>query len=296
MGAGAGRYAPSPSGDLHFGNLRTAALAWLCARSTGRDFLMRVEDIDSERSTPESARRQLEDLEAIGLDWDAPLIHQSERQNRYEEVLAELEGRGLIYECYCSRKDIREATSAPHVTPGVYPGTCRDLTEQQREERRAAMGERGSSLRIRSDAVAFTVHDLYAGEFTGEVDDFVIRRGNGDFAYNFVAVIDDGETGVDQVVRGYDLLTSAPRQGWFAQLLGFPVPEYVHVPLVLGPEGKRMSKRDGAVTLREMGPVEETVRQLCVSIGHPEASSLAEVLSSFDAAELSRQPVTWPLA
>lgn len=296
MGIGAGRYAPSPSGDLHFGNLRTAALAWLCARSTGRKFLLRVEDIDSERSTEESANRQLEDLQAIGLDWDEEPVRQSERQDKYEEVLAELKERGLIYECYCSRKDIREATRAPHATPGIYPGTCRDLTEEQREERRAAMGEREASLRIRSDAASFTVRDLYAGEYTGVVDDFVIQRGNGDFAYNFVAVIDDGDAGVDQVVRGDDLLSSAPRQAWFAQLLGYPQPEYVHVPLVLGPEGKRLSKRDGAVTLREMGPVDETVRQLCVSIGYPGATSLAEVLRSFDAAELSRQPVTWPLA
>lgn len=298
--AGAGRYAPSPSGDLHFGNLRTAALAWLCARHTGREFLMRVEDIDESRSSLESATRQLEDLSAIGIEWDGEPVYQSQRLHRYEEILRGLEQQGLTYECYCSRKDIQEATSAPHAKPGMYPGTCRNLTAAQREEKRAALQGQGrrASIRIKSDRDTFTVHDFCHGEYTDDVDDFVIRRGGHapDFAYNFVVVIDDGETGVDQIVRGDDLLSSAPRQAWLAQLLGYPVPEYVHVPLVLGPEGKRLAKRDGAVTLRDMGPVADSVRQLCASIGYPGARTLEEVRASFDPRHVPSGPVTWPLA
>lgn len=294
----AGRYAPSPSGDLHFGNLRTAALAWLCARSTGRKFLLRVEDIDSQRSVAGAAERQLNDLADIGLDWDGDVTYQSDRLALYESALADLEERGLTYECYCTRKDIREATSAPHATPGIYPGTCRDLTDEQRERRRAETAGRAASIRVRADTTSFTVTDLYAGQYEGVVDDFLLRRGGEitqaqDFAYNFVVVVDDGQASVDQVVRGDDLLSSAPRQAWLAQTLGYRVPEYVHVPLVLGPEGKRLAKRDGPVTLREMGPVGQTVRQLCASIGYPEAATLREVLAGFDPRRVPREPVAW---
>ena len=170
---GAGRYAPSPSGDLHFGNLRTAVLAWLFARSTGRRFLMRVEDIDTQRSSMDSARRQLEDLAALGLDWDGGVVYQSQRFPRYDEVITELAARGLVYECYCSRKDIQRASSAPHAAPGSYPGTCRDLTGEQREARRAELQEQGRvpALRLRASVMSWPVTDYYVGEYTGDVDD-----------------------------------------------------------------------------------------------------------------------------
>ncbi|GAB3944346.1 tRNA glutamyl-Q(34) synthetase GluQRS [Corynebacterium tapiri] len=297
----AGRYAPSPSGDLHLGNLRTAALAWLFARTTGRDFYLRVEDIDSGRSSLDSAHRQIEDLQSIGLDFDGEVVYQSQRFDRYHAVLDELSARGLTYECYCTRRDIQQAASAPHSAPGSYPGTCRSLSESEREQRRAEVAAQGRapSLRLRVDAPVHRILDYYAGEFEAPIDDFVLQRGGnigqaGDFAYNFVVVIDDGDAGIDQVVRGDDLLSSAPRQAYLAQLLGYPVPEYVHVPLVLGPEGKRLAKRDGAVTLRELQQQGVDVPALiCQSLGYPEAHTLAQLREVFDPAHLSRDPWTF---
>ena len=216
----AGRYAPSPSGDLHLGNLRTALLAWLYARSSGRRFLVRVEDIDTQRSSRESARRQLEDLATLGLDWDGEVICQQDRYAAYEEALAQLP----TYECYCSRKDIREASRAPHAIPGQYPGTCRNLTEDQRAAKRAELAaqNRQPALRLLADVPTFTIHDALHGTYTGDVDDFILRRGGQDtgWAYNLAVVVDDAFQGIDQVVRGDDLLSSAPRQAYLASLLG----------------------------------------------------------------------------
>lgn len=244
---GAGRYAPSPSGDLHLGNLRTATLAWLCARSTGRRFYIRVEDIDVQRSSREVAERQLEDLAAIGLDWDGEVLYQQDRFAAYEEALARLPH----YECYCSRKDIQEAARAPHSIPGHYPGTCRNRTGQE------PLDGRVPALRLRAATTTWPVHDELVGTFDGEVDDMILRRGGqvpaGDWAYNLAVVVDDAYQGVDQVVRGDDLLPSTARQAYLAHLLGVQAPQYIHVPLVLNSEGKRLAKRDGAVTLREIG-------------------------------------------
>ena len=296
--APAGRYAPSPSGDLHFGNLRTAVLAWLFARRTGRAFYMRVEDIDSERSSAESAARQLEDLAAIGLEWDEPVLYQHDRATAYADALARLD----TYECYCSRRDIREAASAPHAQPGMYPGTCRDLTDEQRAQRRSELEAEGRlpAIRLRSGVREWTVRDYYAGEYTGPVDDVILKRGGrvdqaqaGDWAYNLAVVVDDGYQGVDQVVRGDDLLFSAPAQAYVAHELGVPEPEYVHVPLVVGPEGRRLAKRDGAVTLRDMGDPEEVFRRIAVSVGCPDAADTGQLLDAFDPGSLPREPWTW---
>ena len=300
---GAGRYAPSPSGDLHFGNLRTAVLAWLFARSTGRQFLMRVEDIDTQRSSLESAQRQLGDLAALGLDWDGEVVYQSQRFPRYDAVIADLADRGLVYECYCSRKDIQRASSAPHAAPGSYPGTCRDLTQTQREARRAELQEQGRvpALRLRASVTSWPVTDYYVGEYTGDVDDFILRRGGNanqgqDYAYNLAVVVDDADYGVDQVARGDDLLSSAPRQAYLADLLGYKPPKFVHVPLVLNADGQRLAKRDGAVTLREMletRTVANVVTAIAGSVGVPGASALPEILERFDPRALPREPYVW---
>lgn len=296
--APAGRYAPSPSGDLHFGNLRTVVLAWLFARRTGRAFYMRVEDIDSERSSAESATRQLEDLAAIGLEWDQPVLYQHDRGTAYADALARLD----TYECYCSRRDIREAASAPHAQPGIYPGTCRDLTDEQRAQRRSELEAEGRlpAIRLRSEVREWTVRDYYAGEYTGPVDDVILKRGGrvdqaqaGDWAYNLAVVVDDGYQGVDQVVRGDDLLFSAPAQAYVAHELGLAEPEYVHVPLVVGPEGRRLAKRDGAVTLRDMGDPGEVFRRIAVSVGCPDAADPGQLLEVFDPGSLPRKPWTW---
>ena len=283
---GAGRFAPSPSADLHIGNLRTAVLAWLFARSTGRRFLIRVDDLD-DRARADIGIRQVADLAAIGLTWDAAPEWQTQHPKRYDEAIAGLAERELLYECYCSRKDIQQAPRAPHAPQGAYPGTCRDLSEAEREARRAPTG-RPPALRLRAGVTEYTVHDQLHGDYTGVVDDFVVRRGDGVPAYNLAVVIDDAAQGVDQVVRGDDLLPSSPRQAYLADVLGYPQPAYAHVALVLNADGARLAKRDGAVTLAEIG-VRRAIAEMSASLGWP-SENLDQMLARFDPALLPREP------
>ncbi|MFN0142743.1 MAG: tRNA glutamyl-Q(34) synthetase GluQRS [Mycobacterium sp.] len=283
--SGAGRFAPSPSADLHIGNLRTAVLAWLFARSTGRRFLIRIEDLD-DRAHADVARGQLNDLAAIGVTCDEEPQWQSVHRGRYDAVIGELVERGLVYECYCSRKDILNAPRAPHAPEGAYPGTCRTLTESQRTTARDA--GRPPALRLRAEATDHTVTDLLHGRYTGLVDDFVLRRGDGVAAYNLAVVVDDAHSGIDQVVRGDDLLSSAPRQAYLAELLGYRRLEYAHVPLALNAAGKRLAKRDGAVTLAELGAA-QAFALITESLGWP-AANMTELLTRFDPARLPRKP------
>jgi glutamyl-tRNA synthetase len=277
-----GRFAPSPTGDLHLGNLRTALLAWLFARSGGGRFLMRIEDLDTGRVREGVEERQLADLRAIGVDWDGPVVRQSDRLALYEDALTRL----ATYPCFCTRAEIREAASAPHgaLPEGAYPGTCRSLTAAERAAFEAA--GRRPALRVRADGASANVSDQLLGSVSGAVDDFVVRRGDGAFAYNLAVVVDDGAQGVDQVVRGADLLESTPRQVWLARMLGLPEPSYAHVPLVLGPDGARLAKRHGAVTLRDLG-ASEARRWIASSLG------LREDLSDFDPARLPREPTIY---
>lgn len=294
----AGRFAPSPSGDLHLGNLRTALAAWGFARATGRRFLLRVEDLD--RVKKGAAQRNVADLRAIGLDWDGPVDHQSERIPRFLDRVQDLTEVGLTYECFCTRKEIHAAASAPHGIPGAYPGTCRNLSAAERARRRT---QRPPAIRLRAQTREFTVHDHFVGEYTGAVDDMVLVRNDGTPAYNLAVVVDDAEQGVDQVVRGDDLLPSAPRQAYLAGLLGHRVPEYAHVPLVLGPAGARLAKRDGAVTLGELEDIGYTAQDvlawLADSLGivHP-VRTAADVLDRWDPSSWRREPATftpWPV-
>lgn len=289
-GPGAGRFAPSPSGDLHLGNLRTGLLAWLFARSTGRRFLMRVEDLD--RVQKGAAERQLADLAAIGLDWDPPVVWQSRRLPLYETAIERLTAAGLTYECFCTRREIQQAVTAPHGPLGAYPGTCRKLTEREREERRAQ--GRPAALRLRAGVTEFTVVDRLLGEYRGAVDDLVLRRGDGTPAYNLAVVVDDADQGIDQVVRGDDLLPSTPRQAYLATLLDLPVPEYAHVPLVLNTAGQRLAKRDGAVTLRDRLALGESPRHvlgvLAESLGYADTNTPSGLLEQFRPENLPREP------
>jgi glutamyl-tRNA synthetase len=292
--AGAGRYAPSPTGDLHLGNLRTGLLAWLFARSTGRAFLLRYEDLDAGRVRPGVAERQRADLESLGLDFDPPLLVQSERSEVYAAALDTL--AGLTYECFCSRREIAEAASAPHGRPRRYPGTCRDLTSGQRAERRRAGRE--PALRVRAEGAVVTVTDLLHGCVTGVVDDVVVRRNDGVAAYQLAVVVDDGACGVDQVVRGDDLLSVAATQAWLAERLGLPVPTYAHVPLAVNVDGHRLAKRDGAVTLADLAPLGWTPRRvlslLASSLGlaEPDEPVVAtDLLERLDPAALP--PASW---
>ena len=312
--SGTGRYAPSPSGDLHLGNLRTAILAWAMARRGGKSFYMRVEDLD--RVRPDAAERQLADLRAMGLDWDvspgsaaestegkeAGVLYQSTRLAAYERAVQRLREAGLVYECYCTRREIQEASSAPHGAPGAYPGTCRGLSETQREERRA---QRPPALRLRAERTSYTVQDDFYGAYTGLVDDFVLVRNDGTYAYNLTSVVDDAFVGVEQIVRGDDLLPSAPRQSYLAQLLGLTQPRYAHVPLALNTEGKRLAKRDGAVTLpqlREAGVENPTILgwiAASIPVYNADGSAhsadvpvpnAAAILERFDPARMATEP------
>jgi len=285
-----GRFAPSPSGDLHLGNLRTALLAWLFARSTGRRFLMRMEDLDRVREGSEA--RQLADLRAIGLDWDGPVVRQSQRTALYENAIAFLTAAGLTYECFCTRREILEAASAPHAPAGAYPGTCRNLTDAQKSAQ-----TRPPALRLRAEVTEFAVDDVVVGRFHGQVDDVVLRRVDGVPSYNLAVVVDDGDQGVDQVVRGDDLLSSSPRQAYLATLLGITVPTYAHVPLALNSQGNRLAKRDGAVTLEDqaalgLGPrdVLSIMAQSLELAAPDEPVTVEQLLRRFDPAALPRTP------
>ncbi len=289
----AGRFAPSPTSDLHLGNLRTALVAWLLARSSGRRFLLRIEDLDTQRVTaaPQVAARQIDDLQAIGLDFDGEPVWQSERLASYPAAVGRLD----TYECFCTRREISEAASAPH-SDGYrpYPGTCRDLTEPERSERRR---RRPPAIRVRADAAVETVTDLWAGAVTGVVDDFVVVRNDGVAAYNLAVVVDDITQGVDQVVRGDDLLTSSPRQAWLTRRLGGAVPGYAHIPLAVNAAGQRLAKRDGAVTLTDLCCAGVTAAQVLTRLaqslglaGPDEPATPAMLLERFDPALVPRAP------
>ncbi|MFF1252529.1 tRNA glutamyl-Q(34) synthetase GluQRS [Pseudarthrobacter sp. NPDC058329] len=287
----AGRFAPSPSGELHVGNLRTAILAWLFARSTGRRFLLRVEDLDRARAGAEA--EQLRDLLAIGITWDGDVVRQTARGTLYDEAISRLTGAGLTYECFCTRREIQDAPSAPHAPQGAYPGTCRNFDPAELEFKRST---RPAATRLRADVAEYTVRDLLHGSYTGLVDDFVLRRNDGVTAYNLAVVVDDAEQGIDQVVRGDDLLPSTPRQALLATLLNIPVPEYVHVPLVVNADGVRLAKRDGAVTLRDLAeaglPADAVRDTLLESLGLP-AGPLERAMAAFDPVALPREPWVW---
>jgi len=240
----AGRFAPSPTGDLHVGNLRTALLAWLAARAAGIGFVVRMEDLDRVTSSPKHAERQLADLAALGIDWDGPVLFQSERFDHYRAAIDELRAHGRVYPCYCTRREIAAAAAAPHGPVGGYPGTCRDLTPAERADREAA--GRPPALRLRTDGERIGFVDRIAGPYEGAVDDVVLARADGVPAYNLAVVVDDAAQGVTQVVRGDDLLESTPRQIMLQRLLGLPQPEYAHIPLVVDGDGRRLAKRAGA--------------------------------------------------
>jgi glutamyl-tRNA synthetase len=266
-----GRFAPSPTGVLHLGNLRTALLAWCYARAQGARFLLRVEDLDRGRSRPEHEARQRQDLQALGLDWDAEAPRQSTRAPRYDEALAQLDARGLLYPCFCTRAEIRQASQAPHGDgpEGAYPGTCRELSARERADREAS--GRRPALRVRAQGARVTFTDRLHGGQHGIVDDLVVRRGDGEHAYNLAVVVDDADQGIGEVVRGDDLLGTTHRQVWLARTLGLPEPSWVHVPLVLGEDGARLAKRHGAVTLADrlaLGESPDDVRaMLAASVG-----------------------------
>ncbi len=281
-----GRFAPSPSGDLHLGNLRTALISWLCARSTGRQFLVRMEDLDRERTRPGADVRQLADLASLGLDWDGEVVYQSKRFELYDAAMDSLTANGLVYECFCTRREIREASSAPQRTEELrYPGTCRKLSAATRA--RMVREGRRPALRLAAKGNPVVIEDAMHPRYQATPDDIVLRRNDGLPAYNLAVVVDDAEQSIDQVVRGDDLLASTPSQVHLADLLHLPRPTYVHVPLAHNQSGQRLAKRDGAVTLADLAT--QGVRPERVLAWLAASLNLADIDDSVTTAELLRR-------
>jgi glutamyl-tRNA synthetase len=304
-----GRFAPTPSGQMHIGNARTALLAWLQARHAGGAFVLRMEDIDKPRSRPDLARQILSDLRWLGIDWDeGPDVGgpygsyvQSERSELYEAALQTLETAGRLYPCYCSRAELQAIASAPHglAEEGPrYPGTCRRLTPEQRGDR-AARGKT-PSLRFAMPDEPTPFVDCVAGPQCFEAgDDFVIRRADGIVGYQLAVVVDDAAMQITDVLRGWDLLDSTPRQIQLYRALGLPVPRFAHVPLLYGPDGQRLSKRHGSVTVAGMraagAPPERVVWYLAYLSGllsQWEPVKPADLIAEFDLKRIPTTPVT----
>lgn len=251
-----GRLAPSPSGEMHLGNAFAALLAWLSVRAAGGAVLLRLEDLDLPRCPAKYAYGVMEDFTWLGLNWDNDPVWQSKRGAWYDRCLDVLGERGLLYPCYCSRKELHAVTeaSAPHGVSPVYSGRCRGLTKAQRAAIEA-QGRKGA-IRVQVPKARYGFVDGCQGPY--EVDlaqacgDFILRRSDGLYAYHLAVVADDGDMGVNQVVRGRDLLSATPQQLWLQEELGFPHPQYYHVPLLLAPDGRRLSKREGDLSLRAL--------------------------------------------
>ncbi|MBQ6831119.1 MAG: tRNA glutamyl-Q(34) synthetase GluQRS [Oscillospiraceae bacterium] len=239
-----GRFAPTPSGRMHLGNAFAALMAWLAVRSQGGTMLLRMEDLDTQRTKPEYAQLLRQDLQWLGLDWDTETPCQTNRTEAYIQCFEQLQAQNLLYPCYCTRSQLH-SVNAPHTSDGtyVYPGTCRNLTPL-----RQASFDRAPAWRLKVPDRLYSVQDriqgLYRENLAADCGDFVIRRGDGAFVYQLAVTVDDGQWGVNQVVRGVDLLSSVPRQMYLQELFGFPQPEYAHIPLLVAPDGRRLSKRD----------------------------------------------------
>lgn len=284
-----GRFAPSPTSQLHLGNLRTAILAYLMAQYHTLGFVLRIEDLDQQRvaAAPGIAKQQLADLAALGLSW-SECIWQSQRLTRYQEALTKLQP--YLYECFCSRKEILAAAQAPNGDGfRPYPRTCLRLSPAEKTKLRQ---QRKPALRLNAETAKITIQDYWAGEITAIVDDFVVQRGDGVFAYNFAVVVDDIAQNVTQITRGDDLLSSAPRQAYLTQLLGGTIPQYAHVPLVYNTAGKRLAKRDRDVTLAELS-VAKTLSLIAQSLGlatADETVTLALMQERFEPKKLKLEP------
>jgi glutamyl-tRNA synthetase len=295
-----GRFAPTPSGDLHLGGARTALCAWLQVRAAGGTLVMRVEDLDRPRAMPGAEERILDDLCWLGLDWDEGPTHQSERTALYQAAVDELLAGGRAFECFCSRADVARAAQAPHAGEEGprYPGTCRALTAAERDERRKT---RSPSVRLRVDPeiVAFSdgVHGAQQEDVSATVGDFVLRRSDGIFAYQLAVVVDDLAQNISDVLRGDDLLSSTARQILLYRALGAAPPRFAHVPLVLGPDGARLAKRHGAISIRAMrergDSPSQIVGRLAATLGlcPPDTDvTPRELLAGFSLARIPRSP------
>ena len=298
-----GRFAPTPSGYLHLGNLFCSLIAWLSAKSQGGEILFRSEDLDPDRSRSAYALQAQRDLEALGLFWDREENCQSQRFDFYKSQLRRLEDRGLVYPCFCSRAQLH-AASAPHASDGepLYAGTCRSLTPAQIAEKSRT---RSPALRLRVPEETIAFEDLHYGPQSQylpvDCGDCILRRSDGVYAYQLAVVADDGDMGVTQVVRGRDLLSSTPRQILLYRLLGYPEPEFGHTPLLVSSDGRRLSKRDGDTSLagilgRGYSPRDVVGALACLAGLLPEPAPAApeELLPLFAWEKLPREDIPLP--
>ena len=296
-----GRFAPSPSGRMHLGNLFSFLLAWLSVRHEGGSLVLRIEDLDPVRCLPSHAWQLMEDLEWLGLDWDeggeTSSYWQSSRSSLYAAAFAQLEAKGLTYPCFCSR--IQRLNEAPHIHEVSPSCPCASLTEAQAAERAK---ERTPSYRLRvpNKTISFTdgLQGPYSQDLAKECGDFPIKRSDGAWAYQLAVVVDDAAMGVTQVVRGRDLLSSTPRQLWLYEALGLPAPEFFHVPLLLAPDGRRLAKRDADLdmgALRRRYAPEELLGLLAKMAGQQETVepvSAPRLARDFDWARVPREDIT----
>ena len=281
-----GRFAPTPSGRMHLGNVFAALIAWLSVRSRDGEMVLRMEDLDTQRTSSEFAQVLREDLAWLGLDYDRETPPQSRRSDVYDKYFDMLKERGLLYPCYCTRSQLH-GVNAPHLSDGtyVYPGTCRNLAEPPKG--------RLPSWRVMVTDKLWTVEDKCQGHYelnlATDCGDMVVRRADGVYVYQLAVTVDDGEAGVTEVVRGMDLLSSAPRQMYLQELFGFPHPEYGHVPMLLAPDGRRLSKRDRDLDLGVLCS-RISPEQLIGALAY--AGGLIDQKTSISAAELARE-FTW---
>ena len=283
-----GRFAPTPSGRMHLGNVFAALMAWASVRSKDGEMVLRMEDLDTQRTSGEFAQVLREDLAWLGLDYDRETPPQSQRSQAYDGYFAKMQELGLIYPCYCTRSQLH-SVNAPHLSDGtyVYTGTCRNLTEAERNA-----FDRKPAWRVMVPDKKWEVEDLAQGHYelnlATECGDMVVRRADGIYVYQLAVTVDDGEAGVTEVVRGMDLLSSAPRQMYLQELFGFAHPTYAHVPMLLAPDGRRLSKRDRDLDLGELRKrvtPEELVGTLAYAAGLIDqnvALSARELAAEFD--------------
>lgn len=283
-----GRFAPTPSGELHAGNLMCALLAYLSAKRRGGKFVIRIEDLDEARCSREAAEKTIDLLKALGLESDEPIVFQSERGAFYRQQEAQLRNRARVYPCFCTRAELH-AAEAPRLSDGgfLYAGACRHLTE---EEIKAREKRRRPCYRVEVPDLCVKFTDAFAGEFVQnlkeECGDFMLRRSDGVYAYQFAVSVDDGDSGITEVVRGDDLLSSTPRQIWLMRLLGYTPPVYYHIPLVCDAAGRKLSKSEGdsAARLVEQYPRERILGYLAYSAGliaRKRSASLDELAECF---------------
>lgn len=292
-----GRFAPTPSGRMHLGNVFAALLAWLSVRSRDGEMVLRMEDLDTQRTSPEYAQILRQDLLWLGLGWDREMLPQSQRSRVYDEYFQKLEELGLLYPCYCTRSQLH-GVNAPHLSDGtyVYPGTCRNLTQEQRKA-----FDRAPAWRVVVPDRVWQFTDLVQGAYSlnlaTDCGDMVMRRADGVYVYQLAVTVDDGEAGVTEVVRGMDLLSSAPRQMYLQELWGFPHPEYAHVPMLLAPDGRRLSKRDRDLDLGQLQKIyspQQVLGQLAYSAGlldMPEAVSAQELATVFSWDKVKKEDI-----